>query len=50
MNLKYNNVKVVLGLQEQIFLSKIMMLFNREKYKNDAVFWRQVERGEDTNV
>jgi hypothetical protein len=42
MNLMYNNVRIVLGQQEQIFISKIMMVLNREKYKNDAVFWRQI--------
>jgi len=42
MNLMYNNVSIALGQQEQIFMSKIMMLLNREKYKNDAVFWRQI--------
>jgi hypothetical protein len=50
MNLLYNNVHIVLGQQEQIFLSKIIMLLNKEKYKNDTVFWRQVERSEDSNV
>jgi hypothetical protein len=44
MNLMYNNVRIVLGQQEQIFISKIMMLLNREKYKSDTVFWRQVQQ------
>jgi hypothetical protein len=44
MNLLYNNVHIALGQQEQIFLSKIMMLLNREKHKNDGVFWRQVQQ------
>jgi hypothetical protein len=42
MNLMYNNVRIVLGQQEQIFISKIMMLLNREKYKGDTVFWGQI--------
>ncbi len=42
MNLTHNGVQVVLGQQEQIFLSKIMMLLNRERHKGDGVFWRQV--------
>ena len=44
MNLMYNNVRIVLGQQEQIFISKIMMLLNREKYKGDTVFWGQINR------
>ncbi|MDP3104918.1 MAG: hypothetical protein Q8M95_09980, partial [Candidatus Methanoperedens sp.] len=44
MNLMYNNVRIVLGQQEQIFISKIMMLLNREKYKSDTVFWGQIQR------
>jgi len=44
MNLMYNNVRIVLGQQEQIFISKIMMLLNREKYKDDTVFWGQIQR------
>jgi hypothetical protein len=44
MNLMYNNVRIVLGQHEQIFISKIMMLLNREKYKSDTVFWRQVQQ------
>lgn len=47
MNLTYNGMKISLGQQEQIFLSKIMMLLNKEKYRNDTVFWRQVEQRED---
>ncbi len=51
MNLLYNNVRIALGQHEQIFLSKIMMLLNREKHRNDEVFWRQVaEKEEETNV
>ncbi len=50
MNLTYNGMQISLGQQEQIFLSKIMMLLNKEKYRNDTVFWRQVERSEDINV
>ena len=44
MNLMYNNMRIVLGQQEQIFISKIMMLLNREKYKGDTVFWGQIQR------
>jgi hypothetical protein len=44
MNLMYNNMRIVLGQQEQIFISKIMMLLNREKYKSDTVFWGQISR------
>jgi hypothetical protein len=47
MNLLYNNVRIALGQQEQIFLSKIMMLLNREKHRNDQVFWRQVQQPKD---
>jgi len=47
MNLTYNGIMISLGQQEQIFLSKIMMLLNKEKYKKDTVFWRQVEQRED---
>ncbi|MDP2755315.1 MAG: hypothetical protein Q8P40_13135, partial [Nitrospirota bacterium] len=36
--------------QEQIFLSKIIMLLNRERHKGDGVFWRQVAEKEETNV
>jgi hypothetical protein len=51
MNLTHNGVQVVLGQQEQIFLSKIMMLLNRERHKKDGVFWRQVaEKEEETDV
>ena len=50
MNVIYNGMQISLGQQEQIFLSKIMMLLNKEMYKNDTVFWRQVERSEDCNV
>jgi hypothetical protein len=44
LNLLYNNVRIALGQQEQIFLSKIMMLLNREKHRNDEVFWKQVQQ------
>jgi hypothetical protein len=37
-------VRIVLGQQEQIFISKIMMLLNQEKYKDDTVFWGQINR------
>ena len=50
LNLLYNNVAVVLGQQEQIFISKVMMLLNKEKYRDDSVFWRQVEHSEELNV
>jgi hypothetical protein len=46
MTLTYNGMQISLGQQEQIFLSKIMMLLNKEKYRNDTVFWRQVEHNE----
>ncbi|MFZ3168186.1 MAG: hypothetical protein WA130_11275 [Candidatus Methanoperedens sp.] len=42
-NLSYNNARIVLGQQEQVFISKVMMLLNREKHKNDSVFWRQIQ-------
>ena len=44
MHLMYNNMRIALGQQEQIFISKIMMLLNREKYKDDTVFWGQINR------
>jgi hypothetical protein len=42
-NLSYNNAQIVLGQQEQVFISKVMMLLNRDKHKNDSVFWRQIQ-------
>lgn len=50
MNLTHNGVRIVLGQQEQIFLSKIMMLLNRERHKKDGVFWRQVAEKEENDV
>jgi len=50
MNLIHRGVQIVLGQQEQIFLSKIMMLLNRERHKDDKTFWRQVAEKEETNV
>lgn len=40
--LEYKGIKIVLGQQEQIFLSKILMLLEKEKYRSDNVFWRQI--------
>lgn len=40
--LTYRGRKIILGQQEQIFLSKIVMLLNKEKYIKDTVFWNQV--------
>lgn len=50
MNLTYNGMEISLGQQEQIFLSKIMMLLNKEKYKKDTIFWKQVDRAGDLNL
>jgi len=41
-HLTYRGRKIILGQQEQIFLSKIVMLLNKEKYIKDTVFWNQV--------
>jgi hypothetical protein len=42
MNLMYNNVRIVLGQQEQIFFSKVIMLLNKEKYRDDETIWHQI--------
>ena len=42
-NLAYNHATIALGQQEQIFISKVMMILNRDKHKKDKVFWRQMQ-------
>lgn len=44
MKLEYKGTNIRLGQQEQIFMSKIIMLLNKEKYKDDPVFWRQIDQ------
>ena len=49
-NLSYNHAQIVLGQQEQVFISKVMMLLNREKHKKDEVFWRQIQPRQEGKV